>query len=232
MEWLQNIVDSSNIPLLSAFILGLMTAISPCPLAMNITATAYLSKDISDKRRVLFNGIFYTFGRMFSYTALASIIFFGASKFHVARLFQQIDGLWIGIAFVIFGILMFDFVKFNMPFFSKITTAVSQKNIKRNYLNAFLLGVVFALAFCPYGAVLYFGGLIPMTVASPTGLLLPPVFSVATGLPVIIIACLLAYSVSNIGNFYNRMKSFEKWFKRIVAAVFIVVGIYYIIINV
>jgi cytochrome c biogenesis protein CcdA len=232
MEWLQNIVDSSNIPLLSAFILGLMTAISPCPLAMNITATAYLSKDISDKRRVLFNGIFYTFGRMFSYTALASIIFFGASKFHVARLFQQIDGLWIGIAFVIFGILMFDFVKFNMPFFSKITTAVSQKNIKRNYLNAFLLGVVFALAFCPYSAVLYFGGLIPMTVASPTGLLLPPVFSVATGLPVIIIACLLAYSVSNIGNFYNRMKSFEKWFKRIVAAVFIVVGIYYIIINV
>jgi len=232
MEWLQNIVDSSNIPLLSAFILGLMTAISPCPLAMNITATAYLSKDISEKRRVLFNGIFYTFGRMFSYTAVASIIFFGASKFQIARLFQQIDGLWIGIALVVFGILMLDIIKFNIPFFSKITNTVSQKNLKRNYLNAFLLGVLFALAFCPYGAVLYFGGLIPLTLASPTGLLLPPVFAFATGLPVIVIAWLLAYSVSNIGNFYNRMKSFEKWFKRIVAAVFIIVGIYYIIINI
>jgi cytochrome c biogenesis protein CcdA len=71
MEFLQQLADSSNIPLLTAFILGLMTAISPCPLAMNITATAYLSKDISSKRRVLFNGLIYTLGRMFSYTALA-----------------------------------------------------------------------------------------------------------------------------------------------------------------
>jgi len=232
MEFLQQLADSSNIPLFTAFILGIMTAISPCPLAMNITATAYLSKDVSNKRRVLFNGIFYTLGRMFSYTAVASIIYFGASKFHIARWFQQIDGIWIGIAFVVIGILMLDFIKFNIPFLSKITSSVSQKNIKRNYLNAFLLGILFALAFCPYGAIIYFGGLIPLTLASSTGLLLPPVFAFATGLPVIIIAWLLAYSVSNIGNFYNRMKSFEKWFKRIVAGVFIVVGIYYIVINI
>jgi cytochrome c biogenesis protein CcdA len=232
MEWLQHLVDSSNFPLFTAFLLGLMTAISPCPLAMNITATAYLSKDISDKRRVLFNGIFYTLGRVFSYTAVAFIIYFGASKLQVARLFQQIDSIWIGIALVIFGILILDVIKFNIPFLSKITTKVSQKNIKRNYLNAFLLGILFALAFCPYGAVLYFGGLIPLTLASPSGLLLPPVFAITTGLPVIIIAWLLAYSISNIGKFYNQMKSFEKWFKRIVAAVFIGVGVYYIIINI
>jgi len=232
MEFLQQLADSSNIPLLTALILGIMTAISPCPLAMNITATAYLSKDITERKRVLFNGIFYTLGRMFSYTALASIIYFGASKFHVARWFQQIDSIWIGIALVVFGILMLDFIKFNIPFLSKITTFVSQKNIKRNYLNAFLLGVVFALAFCPYGAVLYFGGLIPLTLASSTGLLLPPVFAFATGLPVIVIAWLLAYSISNIGNFYNKMKSFEKWSKRVVSAIFIGVGIYYIIINI
>lgn len=232
MEFLQQLADSSNISLLTAFILGIMTAISPCPLAMNITATAYLSKEITDKKRVFFNGIFYTLGRIFSYTALASIIFFGASKFQIARWFQQIDGIWIGIFLVIIGILMLDFIKFNIPFLSKLTTKVSQKNLKRNYLNAFLLGVLFALAFCPYGAVLYFGGLIPLTLASSTGLLLPPVFAFAIGLPVIIIAWLLAFSVSNIGNFYNRMKSFEKWFKRIVAIIFIAVGIYNIIINI
>lgn len=232
MEWLQQLADSSNIPLLTAFILGLMTAISPCPLAMNITATAYLSKDIDDKKRVMFNGVFYTLGRMFSYTALASIIYFGASKLHVAQWFQQINGMWIGVALVVIGILMLDLIKFDIPFVGKWTSRIGERKMKRNYLNAFLMGAVFALAFCPYSAVLYFGGLIPVTLASSEGLLLPPVFAIATGLPVIIIAWLLAYSVSNVGKFYNSMKSFEKWFRRIVAAVFIIVGIYYIIINI
>lgn len=232
MEWLQHIVDSTDFPLLSAFILGLMTAISPCPLAMNITATAYLSKDIADKRKVFFNGVFYTVGRMFSYTALASIIYFGASKLQIARWFQQLDGIWIGIALVIIGVLMLDIIKFDIPFVSKWTSRVGERKMKRNYWNAFLMGVVFALAFCPYSGVLYFGALIPLTIASPEGLLLPPVFALATGLPVIIIAWLLAYSVSNVGKFYNGMKNFEKWFKRIVATIFIGVGIYYIIINI
>ncbi|MGI6717549.1 MAG: aromatic aminobenezylarsenical efflux permease ArsG family transporter [Bacteroidales bacterium] len=232
MEFLQNLVDSSNIPLFTAFILGIMTAISPCPLAMNITATAYLSKDITNKRKVLFNGIFYTLGRMFSYTALASLIFFGASKFHIARWFQQIDGIWIGIAFIVIGILMLDFIKLSIPFLSNWTSQLSKKQNKRNYWSAFLLGTLFALAFCPYGGMLYFGALIPLTITSSEGLLLPPIYSIATGLPVIIIAFLLAFSVANIGTFYNRMKSFEIWFRRIVAIIFIGIGIYYIIINI
>ncbi len=231
MEFLQNIVDNTDFPLLSAFILGLMMAISPCPLAMNITATAYLSKDITNKKRVFFNGVFYTLGRMFSYTALASIIYFGASRFQVSKWFQQIDGMWIGIALIVVGVLMLDIIKFNIPFLSKWTSRIGEKKMKRNYLNAFLLGVVFALAFCPYGGVLYFGVLIPMTIASPSGLLLPPVFAFATGLPVIIVAWLLAYSVSNVGKFYNNMKSFEKWVRYIVAVIFIITGIYYLIIN-
>lgn len=127
---------------------------------------------------------------------------------------------------------MLDVIKFNIPALSKITSKVSEKRMKKNYLNAFLLGVLFALAFCPYSGVLYFGVLIPMTISSPSGLLLPPVFAIATGLPVIIIAYLLAYSMSNVGKFYNRMKGFEVWFRRIVSVVFIVVGVYYIVMNI
>jgi len=231
MEWLQQIADSSNVPIFTAFILGLMTAISPCPLAMNITATAYLSREITDKRRVMLNGVFYTLGRMFSYTAIATVIYFGASKFYVARWFQQIDGVWTGVALIVIGVLMFDFIKFNIPFVSRWTSRIGERQTKRTYWNAFVIGVLFALAFCPYGAVIYFGALIPMTVASASGLLAPPVFAVATGLPVIVIAWLLAYSVGNVGKFYNRMKSFEKWFKRVVAVVFIIIGIFLIIIN-
>ena len=232
MDYLQNLADGSNWPILTAFLLGLMTAISPCPLATNITATAYLSKDIGDKRRVMFNGMFYTLGRMFTYTALGLIFYFGASRFQVAKLLQNVGGIWLGIALVIIGIFMLDIIKIKVPGMNKLTSKIENKKGKKTYLDAFLLGLLFALAFCPYSGVLYFGGLIPMTIASPSGLLLPPVFAIATGLPVIIIAWLLAYSVSNVGKFYNKMNAFQKWFKWVVAAIFIIVGIYYIITNI
>lgn len=232
MEYLQNLADGSSWPILTAFLLGLMTAISPCPLATNITATAYLSKDIGNKRRVLFNGVFYTLGRMFTYTALGMIFYFGASQFRIAKLLQGVGGMWLGIALVVIGVLMLDVIRLGGISTGKLAEKLGNKKGKKTYLDAFLLGLLFALAFCPYSGVLYFGGLIPMTIASPSGLLLPPVFAIATGLPVIIIAWLLAYSVGNVGKFYNKMNVFQKWFKRIIAAVFIVVGVYYIIINI
>lgn len=232
MEYLQNLADGSSWPILTAFLLGLMTAISPCPLATNITATAYLSKDIGNKRRVLFNGVFYTLGRMFTYTALGMIFYFGASQFRIAKLLQGVGGMWLGIALVVIGVLMLDVIRLGGISTGKLAEKLGNKKGKKTYLDAFLLGLLFALAFCPYSGVLYFGGLIPMTIASPSGLLLPPVFAIATGLPVIIIAWLLAYSVGNVGRFYNKMNVFQKWFKRIIAAVFIVVGAYYIIINI
>ena len=232
MEYLQNLADGSSWPILTAFLLGLMTAISPCPLATNITATAYLSKDIGNKRRVLFNGVFYTLGRMFIYTALGMIFYFGASQFRIAKLLQGVGGMWLGIALVVIGVLMLDVIRLGGISTGKLAEKLGNKKGKKTYLDAFLLGLLFALAFCPYSGVLYFGGLIPMTIGSPSGLLLPPVFAIATGLPVIIIAWLLAYSVGNVGKFYNKMNVFQKWFKRIIAAVFIVVGAYYIIINI
>ena len=232
MEYLQNLADGSSWPILTAFLLGLMTAISPCPLATNITATAYLSKDIGNKRRVLFNGVFYTLGRMFTYPALGMIFYFGASQFRIAKLLQGVGGMWLGIALVVIGVLMLDVIRLGGISTGKLAEKLGNKKGKKTYLDAFLLGLLFALAFCPYSGVLYFGGLIPMTIASPSGLLLPPVFAIATGLPVIIIAWLLAYSVGNVGKFYNKMNVFQKWFKRIIAAVFIVVGAYYIIINI
>lgn len=232
MEFLQQLVDNSDIPILTAFLLGLMTALSPCPLATNITATAYLSKDITEKKRVLLNGIFYTVGRVFSYTTLGLIFYFGASKFQVAKLLQNVGGLYLGIGLVVIGILMLDFIKINIPGLNKLNQKISQKNMKKSYLNAFFLGVLFALAFCPYSGVLYFGVLIPMTISSASGLLLPPIFAIATGLPVIIIAYLLAYSMSNVGKFYNKMKTFEVWFRRFISSIFILVGIYYIITNI
>jgi cytochrome c biogenesis protein CcdA len=227
MEFLQNWLDSTNIPILSALLLGIMTAISPCPLATNITAIGFISKDIENKKRIFFNGIWYTLGRAFSYTTIGLILYFGASTFKVAKLFQSNGEKFLGPLLIIVGILMFDFIKIKFPGFSKLSEKIENNN-KNNWWSAFLLGVVFALAFCPYSGVLYFGMLIPMTVSSVSGLYLPFVFAIATGLPVIIVAYLLAFSISSIGGFYSKVKIFEKWFRRVVAIIFILVGLYYI----
>jgi threonine/homoserine/homoserine lactone efflux protein len=123
---------------------------------------------------------------------------------------------------------MLDIIKIKFPGVSRITSKMENKT-SWGYIDAILLGMIFALAFCPYSGVLYFGMLIPLTVASASGLYLPIVFAIATGIPVIIFAWILAFSIGSIGGIYNKIKYFEIWFRRVVAVLFIVVGIYYII---
>lgn len=227
VQQLQNLIDQSTFPLLTAFLLGIMTAISPCPLATNITALAYISKDVVDRRRVFLNGLYYTLGRAISYTILGTIIFFGASKFHVSRAVQANGEKWIGPLLIVIGILMLGVIK--LPGASgKLTQKLADKVKIGNSWGALLLGMIFALAFCPYSGVLYFGMLLPMVLSQPSGLLLLPDFAIATGLPVILLSYLLAFSLGGIGKFYNRMKSFELWFRRAVAVLFILTGFYFV----
>jgi threonine/homoserine/homoserine lactone efflux protein len=124
---------------------------------------------------------------------------------------------------------MLDFIRIKLPGFSGLTERMGEHS-RKSYWGTLFLGMVFAMAFCPYSGVLYFGMLIPVTIASASGLYLPVVFAIATGLPVIIFAWLLAYAVGNVGKLYDRIKLFELWFRRVVAVVFILVGIYYIMI--
>jgi cytochrome c-type biogenesis protein len=229
MEFLQTILDNSQFSFLTAIILGLMTAISPCPLATNISAIGFISRNIENRRRVFINGLVYTLGRAISYTGLALIIFFGASKMHVSMIFQGWGERLLGPVLILVGLLMLDIIKIKLPGFSGLTDKIGE-NGKGSYWSTLLLGMVFALAFCPYSGVLYFVMLIPMTVTSASGLYLPVLFAIATGLPVIIFAWLLAYAVGNVGKLYNRIKLFELWFRRVVSVIFIAVGIYYILI--
>jgi cytochrome c-type biogenesis protein len=227
MDVLQNMLDSTSLPFLSAFLLGLMTAISPCPLATNITAIAYISKDIEDKRRVFLSGLIYTAGRAISYTALGIILFLGASTFNVAKLVQGWGEKILGPLLVIIGIFMLNIIRINLPGLGKLGDNM-QNSKKKGFWRVLLLGIIFALAFCPYSGVLYFGVLIPMTISSTSGLFLPLVFAIATGLPVILLAWMLAYTISEVGSFYKKLRTFEKWFRRVVAVIFILVGFYYI----
>ncbi|NTW33204.1 MAG: sulfite exporter TauE/SafE family protein, partial [Bacteroidetes bacterium] len=161
MDFLQNLLDNTSAPILYAFILGLMTAISPCPLATNITAIGYISKDIENKKKIFINGLLYTLGRAVSYTVLGVILYFGASKFQVAKFFQLYGERILGPLLVIIGIIMLDMIKIKFPGFNKVSENLERNSRSGSGWSALLLGIVFALAFCPYSGVLYFGMLIP-----------------------------------------------------------------------
>lgn len=228
MEFLTNLLENSTMPWVTAFVLGLMTAISPCPLATNITAVGFISKDIENRNRVFVNGLLYTLGRAISYTVIPLVIFLGADQFKFSGFFQQYGEKLLGPLLIIIGLLMLDIIKMNIPGVSRLTSKMERKT-SWGYFDAVLLGMIFALAFCPYSGVLFFGMLVPITISSASGLYLPVVFAIATGIPVIIFAWILAFSIGSIGGVYNKMKNFEIWFRRVVAVLFIVVGIYYII---
>ncbi|TSA38104.1 MAG: sulfite exporter TauE/SafE family protein [Porphyromonadaceae bacterium] len=228
MSWLQGLLENSQWPVLTAFLLGLMTAISPCPLATNISAIAFIGKNITDKKTVLLKGVIYTLGRAFTYTVIGLLFYFGLGEVGLSGFFQRWGEKILGPVLIIIGLFMLGVIESKIPGLGKLTERMEDQAGK-GYWGVFLLGVVFALGFCPYSGVLYFVILIPMTIASAQGLYLPFVFAIATGLPVILFAWMIAYAFGSVGSIYNKIKVFELWFRRVVAVLFIGVGIYYII---
>lgn len=228
MEWLTDFAQNREAPLLAAFALGLLTAIAPCPLATNVTATAYIAKTITDKRKVLLSGFLYTLGRVFSYTLLGGVIYFGASKFEISKLFQGNGEKYIGFVLVLIGLVMLDVIKLNFLGTGNITERLSEKFKTRGLLGSFLLGALFALAFCPYSGALFFAMLIPMTLSASAGLALPVVFSFGTGLPVILFAFVIAFSMEKLGMYFKAITKVEKVMRFVAGLVFILTGLYYI----
>lgn len=226
MDWLTELAQNSEIPLLAAFALGLLTAIAPCPLATNITATAFIAKTINSKKKVLLSGLLYTLGRMFSYTFIGAIIYFGANTFQIAKLFQGNGEKFIGFVLVILGLIMLDIIKLNFIKGGDWIEKLSDKFKTKGLLGAFLLGALFALAFCPYSGALFFGMLIPMTIKS--GLAMPVLFSLGTGLPVILFAFVIAFSMEKLGIYFKAITKIEKIMRILAGVTFIVTGLYYI----
>ena len=228
MEWLNNLAQNRDVPIFAAFALGLLTAISPCPLATNITATAYIAKTINSKRKVLLSGFLYTIGRMFSYTFIGAIIYFGTSKFQVAKLVQGNGEKVVGPIMIVIGLIMLNIIKLNFLTKGNITERLSEKFKDKGLTGSFLLGVIFALAFCPYSGALFFAMLIPLTLSSSAGLTLPIVFSIGTGLPVIFFAFVIAYSMEKMGKYFKAISTIEKVMRFVAGITFILTGLYYI----
>lgn len=233
MNFLQTLLEQSEVPVVTAFLLGLLTAVSPCPLATNITAIGFISKDIENRNRIFTNGVLYTLGRVIAYATLGALLIAilqcGADTFLIEKEINRWGERLLAPLLLIVGGFMWFGHKLPLSRWG-FSPSVKSERLQGAW-GSLLLGILLALAFCPTSGVLYFGMLIPMSVLEPGGYLLPVVFALATGLPVVAAAWILAYSVAGIGRFYNRIQLFQKWFNRAVATLFIIVGLYYALIQ-
>lgn len=228
MDFINTLIEQYNIPLLTAFLTGVLTSISPCPLATNITAIAYISKGIKTTKNTLFNGFYYTLGRGFSYTTLALVIYLGFSSFELVHIFQDWGEKILGPILIFLSLIMFDVIKLNFKTKNDKVEQIKEKLATKGYLGSFLLGCLFALAFCPYSGVLFFGVLVPLVLKSNESLLLPPIFALGTGLPVIIFSFLIAFSMQRVGQTFSVVQKIEKISRKVVASVFLLTGVYYL----
>lgn len=228
MDILNVLIDNNTIPALTSFLLGILMSISPCPLATNIAAVAYLSKNLKTARSTLTSGAYYALGRAASYTLLAVLIYCGFSSFQISKSVQGLGEKLLGPLLIFIGLAMLNIIKIKLPSDGGKLEKIKLWLADKGGLGAFLLGALFALAFCPYSAVLFFGALIPLVLKSSGGLLLPPLFALGTGLPVIVFSFFIAFSAQKIGAAFQIMQKIEKAMRYVVALIFLAVGLYYL----
>jgi len=224
------ILGDINIPVLSALLLGLITAISPCPLATNIAALGYVSRRATDRRYTVMTGALYTVGRMFSYSVIGIIIIVvGLEIPGVASFLQDFGEQVLGPLLIAVGVIMLTINKISLSLGGGKLSSIGEKVANRGMLGGFLLGALFALAFCPYSAVIFFGVLIPLALKSSGGVTLPAVYAIGTGLPVLVFGVLLSLSVAKVSAWLNAVTRVEKIIRVAVSIIFIGVGIYLVV---
>jgi cytochrome c biogenesis protein CcdA len=221
---------SSNIPVLSALVLGLMTAISPCPLATNIAALGYVSRRVTEHRHAVITGALYTLGRMFSYSVIGIVIIVAGLEIPGVALFLQDFGEQVlGPLLIVVGVIMLSINKVSLSLGGGRLSSIGVKVADWGMIGGFLLGAIFALAFCPYSAVLFFGVLIPLALKSTGGVALPAVYAIGTGLPVLVFGVLMSLGVARISTWLNAVTRVEKIIRIVISIVFIGIGIYYVV---
>ncbi len=216
------------LPFFSALWLGILTSISPCPLATNIAAVSFLSKKINQPKLVLQSSIAYTVGRMFTYAVLGIVIITSlVSVPATANFLQKYMNKILGPILIIVGLFLLDFIKMNIPSFSisqDKQTALAESGIK----GSFMLGVIFALSFCPIAAALFFGSLIPLALKSTYGIILPFFYGIGTGIPVVIFALGVAMGVTSFSKWFRKATALELYMRKITGIIFLLVGIYFV----
>jgi len=211
----------------SALWLGILTSISPCPMATNIAAISFIAKRLGHPRRVMLSGLLYTAGRMCAYVVVAVLIIAGVLSSSKASTFlQTYMNKLLGPIMILVGMYLLGLIKVNLPGLN-LVQKMQERGEKGGIWTAALLGAVFAVSFCPTSAALFFGGLIPLSIEHGSRFLLPALYGVGTGLPVVVFAVLIAFGAQSLGQAFKKLTQFELWARRITGAIFICAGIYF-----
>jgi cytochrome c biogenesis protein CcdA len=213
--------------------LGVLVAVSPCPLATNILAITYIGREsgIQD-RRILARGICYVLGRALAYLLLGYILAAGLLSVPSLAMFLQHDfNKVLGPILIIVGLMILGIFKLDLSFM-RVGEKFAEKVSGNGVMGSFVLGILFALSFCPVSAALFFGSLVPLAMKSHASFLAPLAFSIGTSLPVVLFAILLAFGTTYIGTVYNRITQIEKWFRRVTGILFVAVGLYFIAVHI
>ncbi len=220
-------MDSFAVSILSALWLGILTSISPCPLATNIAAMSYIGRRVDSPRQVFLSGLLYTAGRMVTYVVLGVLIVASLlSVSEVSLWLQKHMNQLLGPLLILVGMVLLGLIP--LPVFgSTISEKVQRRAQSYGVWGAGLLGIVFALSFCPVSAALFFGSLIPLSVQSGSTVTLPSVYGIGTGLPVFLFAVLIAFGARTVGWAFDRLALVERWTRRITGTVFVLLGIYF-----
>ncbi|MDY6863854.1 MAG: aromatic aminobenezylarsenical efflux permease ArsG family transporter [Thermodesulfobacteriota bacterium] len=225
-------METSTFPLLSALWLGILTSISPCPLTSNIVAVSFIVKRIDHTFYVISSGILYILGRVIGYTVLGILITFSLLTIPQTSYFlQNYMNKVLGPILIITGLFLFEVFHLTfleVSFKEKATTRLKDFGI----LGSLPLGILFALAFCPVSAAIFFGSLIPLSLKNESRIILPFIYGIGTGLPVLMFAVLIAISIKNIERVFKRVTIIEFWTRRVTGTIFILIGIYYILTHI
>jgi sulfite exporter TauE/SafE len=219
------------IPLATALWLGILTSISPCPLATNIAAISYVGRRVDRPSSVFYSGVLYTAGRMLTYLVLGIVLVSSMLSAPMTAFYlQKYMNMVLGPVLIIVGLILLDIISFSIG--GGISEALQKKADSLGIWGAGFLGILFALSFCPTSAALFFGSLLPIALKHQSGIILPGIYGIATGLPVIIFAVLIGLGANRVAKAYDKIVIFEKWARKITAVIFIAVGIYYSLVNI
>ncbi len=223
--------------LATAFWLGLLTSISPCPLATNIAAVSFLARSTGNHRRVLFSGLLYTLGRTIVYVGLGVLILLvfqsaasdgdsGSAAAGISRFLQKYMGVILGPVLILVGMMLLEMLNVAGSLNFGIQ-GIQNRIAKGGAIWALPMGILFALSFCPVSASLFFGGLIGLSSQHSSPILMPTLFGIGTAVPVILFALIIAFAGHYVGKTFNMIIRFERWFRRLTGVIFIAAGIYY-----
>jgi cytochrome c biogenesis protein CcdA len=228
-NFIHNLVLDSTVPVITALLLGIMSAIGPCTMTTNIAAMAYIGRRLDERRFAVLASLSYAAGRMLALTVLgAFIIGIGLEVPAISNFLQDIGTYVVGPLLVIAGLLMLVADRISFGKGGRIA-ALSAKISNKGILGAFLMGIFFALAFCPYSALLFFAVMIPLALTVKEGIVLPAAFALGSGLPVIIAGVLLSAGVATASKWAGNIAGVQKYIRIIIALIFIGVGIYLVL---